>query len=697
MPIRFLIPALCVVLFTGASKPPTVDLTGYRPQPGLEAALEEEALTLRWDGERQQECLARFTILDGVPTVRELAVRKKGGKWVTLGRNLNPEFGVTTGVRRTGHGLPESNRWDVFWDAPLNHPEEVRRSAASYKADRMSVRTDGARLEVSFPGLSMGIFSGGLRFTVYRGTNLLRLEAVAKTDEPSVAYIYQGGLKGFSPETLPRIRWHDASGERQTKQIATGEEGQVNVLRARNRLAIAEGTVGSIAVFPPPHQFFFARELEVNLGYVWHRRDGENAFSMGVRQAESAGGYNPVWIEQVYSLYNAPPGTEQRMPVYFYLSPDDGDACRESVMAFTHGDRYKPLPGYKTMATHFHTAFTQELIDSGNLDTTPPWIPMMRAMGINIAHIFDFHGDGHPHDPGPLRLKELATYFEGCRRHSDADFLILPGEEANVYLGGHYNILFPKPVYWTLVRRKDQPLVEDHASYGKVYHTGSAADVFELMKREGALVWTTHPRTKGSTGYPDKIKDTDYFQDDRWLGAAFKALPVDLSQKRLGEVRCFGTLDDMNNWGRPKFMVGEVDTYKKYPDYDLYGDFNVNYVKLDRVPTSADWSPIVNALRAGEFFVTTGEVLIPKWTSRARARTRRSWRTWSGRSRWSSSRSSGAMACKVDRTMIPATDQPPFGSHRFRIPFDPSGKKWVRFSVWDSAGNGAFTQPVRLP
>ena len=30
------------------------------------------------------------------------------------------------------------------------------------------------------------------------------------------------------------------------------------------------------------------------------------------------------------------------------------------------------------------------------------------------------------------------------------------------------------------------------------------------------------------------------------------------------------------------------------------------------------------------------------------------------------------------------------------IPFDAAGKKWVRFSVWDSAGNGAFTQPVHL-
>src|SRR3954454_4542667 len=98
MPIRLFVPALCVVLLAGASSPPTVDLTGYRPQPGLEATLEEEALALSWDGERQQQCLARFTILDGVPTVGELAVRKEGGNWITLGRNLNPEFGVTTGV-----------------------------------------------------------------------------------------------------------------------------------------------------------------------------------------------------------------------------------------------------------------------------------------------------------------------------------------------------------------------------------------------------------------------------------------------------------------------------------------------------------------------------------------------------------------------------------------------------------------------
>jgi hypothetical protein len=530
-----------------------MDMTGYRPQPGMVAVSEGGSLTVRWDGEKGQELQARFSVVDWTPTVRELAVRRKGGEWTTLGRDLVPDFGVTTGVRRTGHGLDHEHRWDVFWDAPLNHPEEVRRSGAAFRADRMQVKTDGARLEVSAPGLSMGSFSGGVRFTVYRGTNLLRVEAVACTDEPSVAYIYRGGLKGFSSDSLPQVLWRDGHDQSHRDDTTGGDAGRLKILRARNRLAVAGGKDGSVAVFPPPHQFFFARELEVNLGYLWHRREGGKAFSLGVRQGENAEGYNPTWAEKVFSLYNAPPGTQQRMPVYFYLSPDDPDACREAALAFTHGDRYKSLPGYKTLVTHFHTAFTQELLDSGSLDTTPPWIPMMRALGVNIAHIFDFHGDGHPHDPGLIRLKELQTYFEGCRRHFDSDFLILPGEEANTYLGGHYNILFPKPVYWTMVRGRGQSLVEKHPTYGTVYHIGSAADLFEVMKREGALVWTTHPRTKGSTGYPDKIKDTDYFRSDRWLGAAFKALPVDLSQKRLGEVRCFGTLDDMNNWGGPKY------------------------------------------------------------------------------------------------------------------------------------------------
>src|SRR5947199_10442295 len=82
----------------------TVDMTGYRPLPGLVAVSEGGTLAVTWDGEKGQELQARFSIVDGIPTIRELAVRRGGGGWTTLGRDLVPEFGVTTGVRRTGHG-----------------------------------------------------------------------------------------------------------------------------------------------------------------------------------------------------------------------------------------------------------------------------------------------------------------------------------------------------------------------------------------------------------------------------------------------------------------------------------------------------------------------------------------------------------------------------------------------------------------
>ena len=50
----------------------------------------------------------------------------------------------------------------------------------------------------------------------------------------------------------------------------------------------------------------------------------------------------------------------------------------------------------------------------------------------------------------------------------------------------------------------------------------------------------------------------------------------------------------------------------------------------------------------------------------------------------------------ANRQVISATDVAPMGSKHFEIPFDATGKKWVRFAVWDTAGNGAFVQPIRI-
>ncbi len=662
--------------------------------PDLGARIDNETLVVTWLGERGARMRAAFAIDRAAPVVRELTAGN-----TTLVRNLTPEFSTVSGVRRAAHGLDYEHRWDVFWDAPLSipghgenpglprKPEEIRHAVSSFDTHSCEVREDGARIEISFPGLSLGIFSGRLQFTVYRGSNLVRMEAIAKTGEPSVAYKYTAGLRGFSTGDLERVAWRDAGGNPQKYEFGGTPNHSPLPLIARNRLAVAEGPAGSIAVFPPPHQFFFAREIEVNNGYVWYRKDGERSFSMGVRQGDNAGGYEPIWIERVYALYNAPPGTWQHMAMYLYLSPANAAATRDAVLACTHGDRFRPLAGYQVMATHFHTAFAKELTDAGSLDVQPPWISAIRDLGVNIVMLDDFHDDGHHEDNGRIRLDELRNYYEACQRHADRDFLILPGEEANVYLGGHYNLLFPKPVYWTHGR----PAGADFLEQG-VYHPANAADLFEMVRREGGLVWQTHPRTKGSTGFPDRIRALDYFQSDRWLGAGFKSMPVDLSESRLCERRCFGVLDDMNNWGAPKYLVGEVDTYKKFPDFDLYGDFNVNYVKLDALPPATDWTPINRALRGGDFFVTTGEVLIRNFRANTTSVTADI--EWTFPLEFMEVVSGDGE--RVDRKIVRTPEAQAFGTQHVEIPVDLSRQKWVRFAAWDSAVNGAFTQPVPL-
>jgi len=717
------------------------DLSGYKDAAGLKAESNGDVLRVTWQGARGQEARASFGVQNAAPIIREMAVRRQGGPWTVLGRDLSPEFHATTGRRRISQqqlsplrelGLDkdpavlEREKWKVFWDAPLVIPgssgtnpglprseDEIRRAAATYNTTGCQVKTDGARLEVTFPGLSMGIFSGRLQFTVYRGTNLLRQEAIAKTEEPSVAYHYRAGLKGFRTDSARRVVWRDVARGWQKYEFGGSPNTDPVALRARNRLAIVETAGGSVAVFPPSHKFFFGREIELNLGYVYYRKDDAGSFSVGVRQADREEMYRPfgfsddVWQRRSrqarsfalgnFALYNAPPGTWQRMAAYYYLSPEPGPATQETVMAFTNDDRYKPLPGFQVAVSHFHTAFHEQVLDAGGIDSQPPWIPTFRAMGINIAMMSDFHGDGHARDPGPLRFKDQKAYFDASRRHSDRDFLIMPGEEPNAHFGGHYTTVFPRPVYWTLGRQPGQPMVENLPEYGKVYHVGSPADELQMLIAENGLVWQAHPRTKGSSGYPDAIRETAHFRSDRYLGGSYQSLPGDLSHSRLCEVRCLGTLDDMNNWGAPKYLVAEGDTYAKFPDDDTYQHLMVNYIKLERLPGSdQDWTPIVTAMRAGDFFVTSGEVLIKSFAVEGSG----AQRTVVADLEWTYPLEFVEVVWgdgdKTDRKIVPATDQPPFGSHRFRIPFDAAGKKWVRLAAWDSAGNGAFWQPVHL-
>ncbi len=724
---------LCLAGITSAlADPLKCDLSAYTAATGLTAAVENDLLTVTWADAARGEFRVRYAIDKGQPVIRELAVRKAGGAWAVLGQNLTAEFSVKTGHRRidfvglgnfarfgqdiTSREVKDREAWYSFWDAPFvvpgeptrnpdlpRLPSEIATAKGMYNATSCTVKTDGARLEVEFPGsLTMGIFSGGIRFTHYRGAGLYRIEAIAKTEKNLVAYKYDLGLKGLTTATMPRVRWVDTGGNAQQYQFGGGIHDDPVTVRAKNRVMVSEGPAGSIAVFPPPTVFFPTREVDTNLGYVWYRKDSDTQYAMGVKQADHE--EVPKYLQN-FALYNAPPGTLQRMATYFYLSPTDATSTRAAVMAYTHNDTFMPIPGYKTMVNHFHLEFTDRLRASGSMNTETPDLAAMRALGINIIGLSDFHADKlHLNDSGPGgRFADQKDYFEGTRRASDKDFLITPWEEPSIAFGGHYNIMYPRPLFYSKVRTEGQKVVEQDPTFGKVYHTRTAEEVQQMLDAENTYWYTAHPRTKSSAGYPDFYWDKPFVQNDHYLGLAFKpGMGMDLSEIRLAEWRTFDAIDTMNNMFadtnlRPKVLIADVDTYQKWPHDDLFPGIPVNYLKMDKVPgPDENWGPIMKALSDGNFFGTTGEIYIRNYAVQGTGNKRTivadvdyTFPLEFVEVVWGDGK-------KIDRQIIRATELAPMGTKHYSIPFDATGKKWVRFAVWDSAVNGAFVQPVWL-
>ena len=686
----------------------TCDMSGYTRRVETTARLSGDVLAVEWAGTAGERVSLRLAIRDGAPVIDELALMPdRGSQWVTVASGLGVE--ITPEV-------VDRYKWDVFWDAPLDlrtevgggnpppadgvasqpglprSPDEIRRATAGYRASSCRVTTDGRRLRVAFPGLSLGSFSGELVFSVHEGTSLIRVEAVASTDLPSVAYKYDVGLTGLALTDESRVWWRDIANEMQSYSLRGPVNADAVPLRAANRLVVAETGEAAIAAFPPPHTFFWAREVEIVVGYNWYRKDADGSFSFGIRQGEQevVERYLANW-----SLYSAPPGTEQRMAAYFLPTLGDPARAFDAALAFTNGDVYPELPGYRVMGSHYHTDVGRTLMASGSVDTRLPDFEVLRSAGIDIAGPVD-----RPREA--TQLEEQRWLFEGAAQHSDETFVVMPQMENSNLLGGHWDLLFSHPVHYVDERGPGTPLVTEHPDYGRVYNIGTVEDMLAMIEAEDMLVFMPHPRTKGSTGYPDAIRRTPQFLHDAYRGVGWRwGMGSDLSETRLSDKRVLPLLDDMNNWIarsalEPKYLLAITETYRKAPGDDVYANGPVSYLRLDELPPPGEYGPIVDALRRGDYFVTSGEVLIPSHRYEGDGADMRI----VAEVQWSFPLEFvelvfGDGESTTTRRMS-ATDLPAFGSETFTIPFDATGLAWVRFAAWDSAGNGALTMPIWL-
>ncbi|MDB5249771.1 MAG: hypothetical protein JWQ40_4165 [Segetibacter sp.] len=670
-----------------------VDLSKYNAENGTKVAVNGNIITITWPVSKAENGRLLIDLEKDKPIFKSIELSNQGS-FKKISQNLDPAFILTIGKR----DLVSQNGWNIFFDKVPSKPHQSYN--IEFNKKNAAVTSSGSRTIVRIGEMQSASFKGALEITLYNRSPLFNIAAVMSTDIDSTAILYDAGLTTKSAD-WNSIAWSDTKDRLQTTR-ANQNDTSKNI-EVKYRAVIGETDGGSLAVFPAPHQYFYPLDEAFNLRFVWYGSNYRKMipqFGLGIRQDLYGDRRFVPW-------FNAPPQTSQRLNFFCLLSSHKAATALEEVKKFTHSDKYVSLPGYKTMSSHFHNEYVMKhLLAKKPAEANPGFMKVFKASGIDIVHLGEFHYTAHPKGPDSTRLLELKTLFDMCKQYSDSRFLLLPGEEPNEFFGGHWLEFFPKPVYWIMSRKPDMPFVSNDPKYGKVYRVGNKNEMLQLLQLEGGLAWTAHARTKGSTGFPDKYKEEAFFKSDHFFGAAWKYIPADLSTPRLGQ-RVLDLLDDMSNWGYKKHVIAEADLFTIEPENEMYAHLNVNYLQLDKLPKyETGWKPVLDVMKNGKFFVSTGEVLLPSFSVNGKGAGETLKLDQSGKAtvtlavNWTFPLSFAEIISgdgkQVYRQRINLENTTAFGKKTFNFTTNLSNRKWVRVEVWDAAVNGAFTQQVWL-
>ena len=671
-----------------------VDLSKFTKSGPTTVSQQGNDLVVTWPASGKEKGRLVINLAADKPLFSHIQLSKVG-KFSEIATDLNPAFVLTVGKR----DLISQNGWNIFFDKTNRLPHKAY--AVELAKRSASVSTVGTRTVLRIGEVAAASFKGAIEITVYQGSPLFNVAAVMATQVDSTAILYDAGLVSKTGSGWTSLAWSDTENRMQEIPVDLSVPNKAQAVKYRT--IMGSGPKGTLAVFPAPHQYFYPLDEAYNLDFTWYGtgyRSLVPEFGIGIRQDLMG---DRRWVPWV----NAPPGTQQRLNFFCLLSTGKPAETLADVKQFTHNDKYPVVPGYKTMSSHFHNEFTMKVVLAGKpIPENPNFVKVFKDHGVDIVHLAEFHGPGHPKGPDSLRLRELKALHEQCKRLSDKDFLLLPGEEPNNFFGGHWLSFFPKDVYWIMSRKPDMPFVTEDPKYGKVYRIADKHDMLKLLEAENGLAWTAHARTKGSTGYPDKYKEEAFFKSDHFFGAAWKNIPADLSEPRLSR-RVLDLLDDYSNWGYKKHAIAESDIFTMEPENETYAHLNVNYMQMDKLPDySAGWQPVLDVMKQGKFFVTTGEVMLPVFTVNGKGAGETLALPASGKAtinlnvNWTFPLSFAEIISgdgkQVYRERIDLTNTLPFGKKAYRFDTNLKNRTWVRVEVWDAAINGAFTQQVWL-
>ena len=331
----------------------SVNTKSYDPSCGVSVRIDEEnkeakkALVLEWDTQEGSTQLSLNISGEGA-LVRFVAVALGDSKPVVVLRDADPITVLSIGQR----DLKKRGGWNIFFD-PTSR-KLSKSGPLTLKLKSVAVRSEGNRCIVDINELQGSAFSGKLRFTLYAGCELIHLQSIIQTQKDARALLYHAGLT-CDPKGKA-VSWIGLD----DKLHRTNEIDQpAKPVKVRNRTIALETDAGALAIFPPPHRYFYPLDEAYNLGFTWRGSGFMKKipkFGIGIRQDLKG---DDRWVP----WFNAPPDTQQELGIFWLPSRDRGNKIFDRVKAYTHNDRFPELPGHKTFTSHYHIEHTTRLLE----------------------------------------------------------------------------------------------------------------------------------------------------------------------------------------------------------------------------------------------------------------------------------------------------------------------------------------------
>ncbi len=378
-------------------------------------------LEITWPLANTNQARIVLNLEHGKPLFHTMGIVEKGNL-IEVVRDLNPVFIINVGKRT----LKPENGWTIFFDKVPERPYTSH--VLKFDKKNLKITKGGQRTKILIEEITAPDFTGNIEITIYNGQALLNMAAVVSTPKDSTAILYDAGLVG--EQAWEKVSFITTDNQLQEISPSVGDSSTNTSVKYRTIIGNSEK--GAIAVFPPPHQYFYPLDEAFNLKFIWYGsgyRKMIPEYGIGIRQ-------DPEGDRRFVPWFNAPPGTEQRLNFFCLLGANGPQSLIDAVKEYTHADSYVPLESYKTMASHFHNEYIMNVVMAKKpIPEKPEFVDVFKQMGVDIVHLGEFHYTAHPKGPDPQRLSELNALFKECSRLSDDDFLLLPGEEPNEFFG----------------------------------------------------------------------------------------------------------------------------------------------------------------------------------------------------------------------------------------------------------------------